>query len=127
MDVVETVKQVAVSFFRSILPFSAAHNGTFKALLSVRVGDEVKPLLLIGNAHSKIEDGHCIAVLNPDMELVDSLVAGCGYERSTLKWEGAKRCGVALDVWIDAYKTDGVFVGTRYRSRNPQPAKFAVV
>ena len=93
----------------------------------LRSREEVKPLLLIGNAHSKIEDGHCIAVLNPDMELVDSLVAGCGYERSTLKWEVAKRCDVALDVWIDAYKTDGVFVGTRYRSRNPQPAKFAVV
>ena len=127
MDLVETVKQIAVSFFRSILPFSAAQNGTFKALLSAKVGDEVKPLLLIGNAHSKIEDGHCIAVLNPDKTLVDSIIAGCGYDTGILKWKVAKRCDIALDVWVDAYKTDGVFVGTRYRSRSPQPAKFAVV
>lgn len=127
MDVVEIVKQAAVSFFRSILPFSAAHNGTFKALLSVRVGEEVKPLLLLGNAHSKIEDGHCIAVLNPDTDIVDSLIAGCAYSGGALKWNVAKRCDVALDVWIDVYKEDGVIVGARYRSRNPQQAKFAVV
>lgn len=125
MNVVETVKQVAVRTFLNALADAPDSNGTFKMLRSVKVGDTVKPLLLVGNAHGKHEDGHCIAVLNPDECLLDQIKAGVGYNHM-LKWIVAKKCDLAIDVWVDAYKENGISFISKYKARKQQPAKFVV-
>lgn len=126
MDIVEQIKQTAVNHFLGVLNSSADHNAPFRSLVTTKVGDSIKPLLLIGTAHSKVEDGHCMAFLNPDESLVNELTAGCGYGRMHLKEIVAKRCDLMLDVWIDAYREDGVTITSQYKARNAQPAKFAV-
>ena len=126
MNTVEQVKQAAVRHFLGVLPSSAGDNGMFRSMSTMHVGGENKPLLLVGNAHSRVEDGHCIAILNPDQELIDKIHAGCAYSSAILKEIVAKRCDLALDVWIDAYKADGIYLGPVYKSRNPKPAKFVV-
>ncbi|MBX3678040.1 MAG: hypothetical protein KF853_13565 [Rhodocyclaceae bacterium] len=128
MDTIEQVKQVAFSHFRGVLNMSCVQDGCFKALVAVEVGDTVKPLLLVGNAHNEEEDGHCIAVLNPDKALVDTISAGCAYGARTLKEIVAKRCDVALDLWIENYMPAdrAVTVSMRYKTHHFQPAKFAV-
>lgn len=68
MDIVEQVKKTAVSSFHNILRASADHNGRFRMVMTTRTGGAEKPLLIVGNAHGIVEDGHCIAVLNPDKE-----------------------------------------------------------
>ena len=128
MNIVEQVKQTAVSSFHNILRASAHHNGRFRMVLTTRAGDTDKPLLIVGNAHGVVEDGHCIAILNPDKELADLIRPGCAYGVGGLKEIVSKRCDLALDLWIDAYKgpEHAVSVIARYKSRKPQPAKFVV-
>lgn len=127
MDITKQIQQTAVNAFLAFLPASAADNGVFRVLLTAKVDDEVKPLLLIGNAHCRVEDGHCLAVLNPDRELCDRLVAGCAYTHGILKEIVAKRCDLALFVWIDAYmKASPVKVVTKYQAKEAKPAKFVV-
>lgn len=128
MNIAEQVKQTAASSFDNILRASAHHNGRFRMVLTTRAGDTDKPLLIVGNAHGVVEDGHCIAVLNPDQALVDQIRPGCAYGVGGLKEIVSKRCDLALDLWIDAYKEPehAVSVIARYRARNPQPAKFIV-
>ena len=125
MNNIEQIKQVAVSTFLAILKNNAGDNGKFRMLLTVKVGDEIKPLLLIGTAHSRVEDGHVLAVLNPDSELCDTL-SSSGYYSSLLKEVVGKRCDAALGLWIDAYKKDDACVTGKYLSKTAKPAKFAV-
>ena len=66
MNNIEQIKQVAVSTFLAILKNNAGDNGKFRMLITTKIGDEIKPLLLIGTAHSRVEDGHVRAVLKPD-------------------------------------------------------------
>lgn len=126
MDIVEQVKQIAVNYWYSALKSAPDQNGTFKMVVSARIGDTTKPLLLVGNAHGKIEDGHCIAVLNPDEALLDRIKAGCAYMPGHLKEIFAKRCDVIVDLFIEAYKNNRVGTITTYRARDMKPAKFAV-
>jgi hypothetical protein len=48
----------------------------FKALITVEIDGEHKPLLLVGTVHSRVEDGSCIAILNPDPELIGMMNGG---------------------------------------------------
>lgn len=128
MSIVDQVKQAAISYFLGILYSSADHCAPFRAMVSMNVDGTVKPLLLVGTAHGKVEDGHCLALLNPDESLANRIVAGCGYNGRVLKEIVAKRCDVALDIWIDAYKPAerAVTVMTRYKAQHFQPARFVV-
>jgi hypothetical protein len=75
----EEMKKISVSIFDSVLKVSAAHGGTFRILITAKIDGIEKPLLLVGNAHSDVEDGHIISVLNPDQNLLDQVIAGCAY------------------------------------------------
>jgi hypothetical protein len=127
MNITEQIKQVAVNTFLAILPASGDDNAAFRMLMTVKVGDEVKPLLLIGNVHGKIEDGHILAALNPDKELCERFVAGVAYTHGILKEIVAKRCDLAILFWIDAYmKVNPVKVYTKYEAKKAMPSKFVV-
>jgi hypothetical protein len=112
--------------FLAIPDASAGNQAPFKGLFTVEIDGEHKPLLLFGTAHSRVEDGHITAVLNPDASLVERLQGGCGYSAAILKEIIAKRCDAAVSLWIDAYKNNRVLVGARYRNRISTPAKFNV-
>jgi hypothetical protein len=49
-SIVEQLKQLAVSIFRSALSVAPDHNGRFRAMVPFKVGDETKPLMLRGAA-----------------------------------------------------------------------------
>jgi hypothetical protein len=126
MDIKAHIQQAAVKFFLGILHSSAADQPPFKGLITVEVDGEHKPLLLVGTAHSRVEDGSCIAILNPDPELVDKLHGGYGGNPALFKEVIAKRCDMAIILWIEAYKNNRVVVGATYKNRMPAPAKFEV-
>lgn len=122
----DEIKKIAVRLFESVLGVSADHGGTFRLLVTAQVGEVDKPLLVLGNAHRKVEDGHCIAILNPNKDLLDKVTAGCSYMGSSLKDIVAGNCDAMIELWIDAYKKDGVCEISTYNSRSPQPAKFSI-
>lgn len=123
--IVERVKQVAVGVLNAAI-FGSPENGRFKALIAFDTPDGEKPLYLAASTHGDIEDGHCMAILNPDEALMGEVKAGVGYTDSGLKEIVAGRCDVALDVWSLAYKENGVEVTMKYKARTFQPAKFRV-
>lgn len=125
MDVIHQLKDVALKTFLGILRASADQDARFQTQLTVSVNSETKPVVLIGTAHRKIEDGWCAAVLNPDPDLRDELL----QEQSALnhmKLLVAKRCDAAVNLWVDAYKPDPVSMGERYRASVSRPAKYAI-
>jgi hypothetical protein len=69
---------MAVGYLKSVMTIGPDDDATFRMLITAKVGEELKPLLLLDNAHRKFDDGHCIAILNPGADLVDKLGAGCG-------------------------------------------------
>lgn len=126
MDIQGRIQQAALQFFLGVLYSSAGDQAPFKALITIDIDGERKPLLLAGTAHSRVEDGSCIAIVNPDPELIDQVYGGLGGNPGVFKEIIAKRCDFALALWIDAYMNNRVLVGARYKNRTPAPAKFAV-
>ena len=124
----DRVKQIAESIFRAVLKVNADNQGTFRVIISVKVSDEIKPLLILGNAHGKIEDGTCIAILNPDEDLLSDsrVIADSIYYGDTLKTLVRDRCDLMLRLWIDIHETDNIKEVSGYVSKNPQLAKFEV-
>ena len=126
MDIHAHIQRAAVQYFLGILHASAADQAPFKGLITIEIDGERKPLLLTGTAHSRVEDGSCLAILNPDRELIGQVYGGLGGNPTAFKEVIAKRCDFALALWIEAYKDNRVVVGARYRNSTSAPAKFEV-
>src|SRR5688572_6741997 len=98
----EDLTRIAVDVFKIILRSSAESGGTFRVLITAKVGNEEKPLLLVGNAHGHIEDGHVIAVWNPDRTILEKVEGGVAYASGLLKELVSGNCDAMLELWIDA-------------------------
>ncbi len=121
------LQRVAARHFWSVIPDSPDAHGWFKALSTVDIDGEVKPLLLVGSAHRHFEDGYCIAVLNPEQALVDEIPPGCAYNAPILRHQVRKRCDAAINVAFaggGSVRTSEI-IGS-YISRTPAPARFCV-
>lgn len=125
-DIIKQLADIGTTIFRTLLPLSAEGDGTFRTLLTCSIDGETKPLLLIGNAHRRIEDGTCIAVWNPDQELVQELIAGCGYNEAQLKELVGGRCDAMALLWIELYVKDTTTVLGKYKAREFKSARFTV-
>ena len=126
MNIAKQIEQIAVNTFLVILRASTENNSGFRILITTTVDGEMKPLLMIGSAHGGVEDGHVVAVLNPDKELCDELQACCGYTPFILKEIVAKRCDMMVHVGVSAYRDKPVDYVTTYQAQVIKPAKFLV-
>lgn len=124
MELIDQITQLAVGYCRAAMATGPDDNGTFRMLSTIHVAGEAKPLLLLGNANRKYDDGHCIAILNPDAALVDKLGAGTGYNGTHLKEMVTKRCDVMLDVWVVGETR--TTIGSKYKAHNFRAANFVV-
>lgn len=122
---IEQLTKIADTVFRNLLPISAKESGIFRLLMTVDIDGAAKPLLIVGNAHSQIEDGDCIAVLNPDHDLLSELHGGVAY-MAGLKEIVSGRCDAMVHLWIEAYGSNETSVLYKYLSRSPSAAKFRV-
>lgn len=121
----DNLTQVAEAVFRTLLPLSAQEDGIFRLLMTVNVDGSPKPLLVVGNAHPRIEDGDCIAVLNPDPGILDEVAGGVFYGGG-IKEVVQGRCDAMVHLWIEAYGGKETSVLYHYTSRTPAPARFRV-
>jgi hypothetical protein len=122
----ERIKHIATQQFLTILAASADHQKSYKVVLTVEVDGEDKSLLIVGTAHSKFEDGSCVALLNPEEELVAKLSGGWGGHTAIFKEAVAKKCDMAIALWIDAYRRDGVTETARCVVCDHAPALFGI-
>jgi hypothetical protein len=126
MNTAKHLQQIAVNTFLAILRASDQDHSGFRILITMTVDGEMKPLLMIGTAHGGIEDGHVVAVLNPDQDLCDELQACCGYTPFILKEIVAKRCDMMVHIGVSAYRVNPVDYVTKYQAQVIKPAKFLV-
>jgi len=125
MDIINHLNEVATHVFLGVLPVSADDSAPFKMQMTIQVDGEVKPVVIVGTAHGRIEDGNCTAVLNPDPVLRDQLLRQPGAIMHFKKMLRG-RCDAAITVWVDAYQNNRVLKGERYLARLLMPAKFEV-
>ncbi len=126
VDTAQQLQEIAVSTFLAILRASTENSSGFRILITTTAGGEMKPLLMIGSAHGGIEDGHVVAVLNPDQDLCDELKACSGYTPFILKEIVAKRCDMMVHVGVSAYKSNPIDFVTIYQAQEIKSAKFLV-
>ena len=123
----EQLERIAEKYFKLTVEENPNNSGTFKYLIPMQVDGETKPLLLLGNAHGlPFEDGHCIAVLNPDEGLTGKLIPGCAYSSGQLKEIVQGKCDMMLDLFIETYKNNPINLLAKYKNRSPQAAKFRI-
>lgn len=118
----DQIKGITVSLFNAVLRGSADHGGTLRLFITAKANGEKKPLLVVGNAHSQVEDGHCIAIWTTEERLSTEVIAGCAYTGNSLKEVVRSKCGAMVELWIDAYKKDGVNTISKYEANDPKPA-----
>lgn len=126
--VIRPLSDMAFDLLR-VLITKAGRGSTFKGIFTLLIEAEEYPVLILGNAHGvPNEDGHAIAVLNPDIDLKDELHAGCSYSGMLLKEIVAGRCNAMVEVWLDAYiaNKEGETVINDYVSRSFNKPKFEV-
>lgn len=125
----DKVEKVASSLYLCALGSSAKESVMFRNLIDFHVDECKKPLLVLGHAHPSHGDGSCIAILNPDESLVRKIIPGCGYSSFILKGIVARKCDLALSLWIntdDGFNIWRMIHGTRYKCRESVPAKFTL-
>ncbi|WP_152003940.1 hypothetical protein [Desulfoluna spongiiphila] len=62
-------------------------------------------LMLVGYVCHEVEDGVCIAVLNPDADLRGKLKPNVGYMPPTLKKIASQKCDAFVQVRVEPYKS----------------------
>lgn len=100
-------------------------SGVFKAVITVNLEGETKPLLLAGSAHAACDDGQCIAILNPARDLANEIQPGCAYHPMLLRKLVAKRCEQMAHFWFNHYKSPEAQVSilASYTSKTSRPAE----
>lgn len=124
--IAQHLRQLAAKQFWGVLPGSPGVHGWFKALATVEIDGELKPLLLVGSAHRNYQDGYCIAVLNPEQALVDEIPPGCAYTDSVLREQVRKRCDAAVLVLFGGGAGKDGWVTGSYSTKTPAPSRFGV-
>jgi hypothetical protein len=126
--VIDKLQEAVASLFMAVLKVSAGHHGAFRLMVTVEIDGEEKPLLVVGNAHKDVEDGHAIGVLNPTRELAQGsrVAAGTAYPADLLKEIVAGQCDAMVEIWVDAYKNNKVSRLSSYKSRTPQHARLEI-
>lgn len=76
--------------------------------------DGSKNLLVVGSIYRDYNDGHCIAVLNPDARLAGQLKGGVGYSDDILKYMAKGRCDAMAMILCRGRKP---YVAATYLSR----------
>lgn len=117
--------QFAQPYHALLLSLSPENDGLFKAIATVHDAGTDKPLLLVGNAHSQVQDGECIAILNPSKDLMKEVKPGVAYTPGVLKEIVAGRCEQMFHLWFDHYKKGAkqVSVLASYKKKGIRPVE----
>lgn len=120
------VERLALEYMSMVIKTSGLADSLFRSVLEINFDGETKPLLLVGHAHPKIEDGHIIAIVNPDISLISQINPGCAYNRMHLKEMVSKKCDLMLDLFIEVYKTKKIQHSNHYKQRKSSKPKFKI-
>ncbi|MEE3387773.1 hypothetical protein [Alcanivorax sp.] len=118
MKIVDQLAQIAESSVLSALSSNVKKDDIFEFQEHEFSGVK-SVVMLVGYVSHNIEDGSCIAVLNPDESIKEAIRPNVGYNSGILKEIFAQKCDALVQVWVDAYKPkkDRLSILTKYASR----------
>jgi hypothetical protein len=90
-DQIQQMMDVATGVMNGIFITTGKSDVYFKQMIELEKG-QGKQLLVVGSVHRDYDDGHVIAVLNPDEALLPNLEGGMAYDGALLKYLVAERC-----------------------------------
>lgn len=125
----DALAAVAVDVLDALIKHAGDGRGPFRCLTTMFMGSDAVPVLMVGTADGKIEDGEVIAILNPAEDLLERFQAGVGYHGPLLKEIVSGKCDAMVHVWLDAYSKSPTRAKTlaSYTPRAPAAApKFKV-
>jgi hypothetical protein len=114
----EILIKTTLELFTTINKASPKMHGNFKLLITLKVDRKALPVLIVGTAHSKQEDGYAIVVLNPHPDLFDQIKAGVAYHEDHLKDKVKHKCDFMIQLWFDLYKRNKYNITASYNPRN---------
>jgi hypothetical protein len=115
--------EFAENYHKMLMRYASEDNAYFKSIVTIAVDGSMKPLLIFGNAHGRVEDGHCTLVLNPRRSLISRLTPSA-YSEGLLKKIVSGKCDLMISLWFDHYKkTNRVGVLAKYKSSKSLPVE----
>ena len=90
-DQMQQMFDVATGVVNGIFATMEKPDVYFKQNIELEL-DGSKNLLVVGSIYRDYNDGHCIAVLNPDARLAGQLNGGVGYPAGILKAMVKRHC-----------------------------------
>ena len=116
----DMIQNTAIEQFKSIYKDNRDTNHGFKVLKSIKIGENTKDLLILGIMNTYNRYDTCIAVLNPNQEVIQKLEQGCVYTGNSLKRIVSRKCDLMVDLLVKTFKKDWeVRVMRKYRVRKP--------
>lgn len=121
------VLKISARLLLIALRSTGSQKSRFRTIVGVNFDGSIKPLLVVGCAYPSYDDGNFIAVLNPDAELLTAIKPGCGYNSAILKEIVRGKCDLMImGCCVGGYKDRAPTIASKYKSRNPSPAKFPI-
>lgn len=112
---IQQMMDVATGVINGVFTTTGKPDVNFKQNIELERGGG-KNLLVVGSVYRAYDDGHCVAVLNPDEQLAAQLNGGVGYPAPILKEMVSGRCKAMVLVMCTGRKT---YLASSYRSRKP--------
>lgn len=106
-DQIQQMFDLATGVMNGIFITSGKPDVAFKKTIELAQGGE-RNLLVVGSVHRDLDDGHCVAVLDPDEQLLGQLNGGVGYTEPILKEMVQGRCKAMVFVTCSGRKTQMV-------------------
>lgn len=101
--VTDAVRAAAVRMLDALIASAGEGRAPFRCLTAIYLDGVAMPMLMVGTADGRVEDGEAIVLLNPDEGLLDRFKPGVGYDGGQLKEIVSGKCDTMLHVWLDAY------------------------
>lgn len=127
MEKLKQLEKFAVDHLLAALKTCPDTDGRFRCVVTTFIGEKPTPVLLVGNAHRRYQDGYVIAVSNPSEQLPSMISAGCAYHSKHLKKIVTGRCDAMVGLNVLAGGAEPLVCRyTRYKAQKPRSAVVSV-
>ncbi|MRX08609.1 hypothetical protein GJ697_12235 [Pseudoduganella sp. FT25W] len=97
----DRLHSVAADYLALHIKHAGDGRSHFRATFSMIIEKQVYPVLMLGTADGRVQDGDAVAILNPDVELLETL--GPIINQSSITESVTGKCDGMAHVHYEAY------------------------
>lgn len=119
---IDLIQQISVKTFLNLMQNdSGCEDNYFFQKSLVNHKGTIKPLYICGTLHTSFMDGSCIAIVNPQIELLNKIRPSVAYSNANLKELAAKKCDFLVNTIVKCYSEISYQTACSYTSRTFMP------